>query len=618
MRTPLAATIVLLLVAASTAVNTLGADGNRLTYLDDFCNPYYVGLEMPKLTTPQWVGELGVEAVVTLGIDDMSDPDKYEAFLRPILNRLKQIDGRAPLSIMTISVDPQHPLLQKWLQEGLSLETHTADHPCPLLQGGNFEQSKSTFDRCVDQLAAVPSSRPVAFRFPYMDSENTASPRAYAEILNRTTDTGNFLQIDSSVCILHTAEDPELPRDISFDTDRRPRFAKYLPFKSFMNKVENYPYPFVIGRLCWEFPCTVPDDWQGFNLQGANNPKTIGDAKAAIDAAVLKQGVVNMVFHPHGWVRSDQLVEIIDHVTQKHGERVTFLNFRECLERLNDHLLAGQALRAKNGQDNGVRLLDVNGDGYLDVVIGNEKVRQTRVWLPEKREWRDGDFPVSIVAVGDGGVQSDAGVRFGVLRADGMASFLVADEEGPRVWHFHGRAWVRDAVMEKGLVINGQPLLTMSKNVDQGVRLRDVNGDGVCEIIVSNPSQHSVLEWHDREHAWRATAGGFPADVMITDAAGRDGGLRFVDLDQDGYDDIVFSNEARFAIHRFDPTLMGWGKAVRAGLRGDAGAAPMIVRGGTNNGAWFADGSMWIQNEDTDRMPDGVQRVSFGELLSGE
>ena len=31
--------------------------GNRLTYLDEPCDPYYVGQSFPKLITPQWVGE---------------------------------------------------------------------------------------------------------------------------------------------------------------------------------------------------------------------------------------------------------------------------------------------------------------------------------------------------------------------------------------------------------------------------------------------------------------------------------------------------------------------------------------------------------------------------------
>ena len=77
-------------------------DGNRFAYLDEPCDPYYVGRDFPRLTTPQWVGEPGVEAVVTLGIDDMRDPARYEKYLRPILERLKKIDGRAPVSMMSL------------------------------------------------------------------------------------------------------------------------------------------------------------------------------------------------------------------------------------------------------------------------------------------------------------------------------------------------------------------------------------------------------------------------------------------------------------------------------------------------------------------------------------
>src|SRR5579883_1335087 len=122
--------IAISLLLAATAV---AADGNRLAYLDE-CDPYYPSGTFPKLITPQWVGEPGVEAVVILAIDDMREPKRYEAFLRPILRRLKQIDGRAPLSIMTNSVDPKDPQLQAWLKEGLSIECHTIDHPCPFFK----------------------------------------------------------------------------------------------------------------------------------------------------------------------------------------------------------------------------------------------------------------------------------------------------------------------------------------------------------------------------------------------------------------------------------------------------------------------------------------------------
>jgi hypothetical protein len=122
------------------------ADGNRLAYLDGPLDPYYPHRDFPKLTTPQWVGEEGVECVVTLGIDDMRDSGRYEAYLRPILDRLKQIDGRAPVSIMSCRADPADPQLQAWLKEGLSIEVHTYDHPCPLFQDGGLAKAKETYD----------------------------------------------------------------------------------------------------------------------------------------------------------------------------------------------------------------------------------------------------------------------------------------------------------------------------------------------------------------------------------------------------------------------------------------------------------------------------------------
>src|SRR5262245_37920766 len=96
-------------IGSAASVNQVGKpSGNRLTYLNGV-DPYYVGRDFARLTTPQWCGESGVEAVVVLGIDDMRGHEKWETYLRPILERLKQIDGRAALSIMTNQIDAAHP-----------------------------------------------------------------------------------------------------------------------------------------------------------------------------------------------------------------------------------------------------------------------------------------------------------------------------------------------------------------------------------------------------------------------------------------------------------------------------------------------------------------------------
>jgi hypothetical protein len=76
----------------------------------------------------------------------MRDTAQYEAYLRPILQRLKQIDGRAPVSIMTCSVKPDDPRLQTWIDEGLSIEVHTIDHPCPLLNGEQKTEGQKARD----------------------------------------------------------------------------------------------------------------------------------------------------------------------------------------------------------------------------------------------------------------------------------------------------------------------------------------------------------------------------------------------------------------------------------------------------------------------------------------
>ena len=451
--------------------------GNRLAYLDG-ADPFHVGLAFPRLTTPQWVGETGVETVVTLGIDDMRDPRIYESFCRPILERLKQIDGRAPLSIFCNSITPTEPLLQQWLKEGLSVEVHTLTHPCPLLAKGNFAAAAKTYHGGVDLMNHIPGNLPAAFRTPCCDSQNTPSPRVFSELLMRRNPAGQFLEMDSSVFNIFTRADPALPSSLVTDLDGKAKFEKYVPFDSYVVTIENYPYPYAIGSRIWEMPCMVPSDWEAQHLHGTNNPVTIRDWNAAIDATVIKQGVFNLVFHPHGWVRNTQVIEWIDHITAKHGSKVKFLTFREAGERLTKNLLGGQALRAANGQDNGVRLLDVNNDGYMDAVIGNEHLRQTRVWNPQTKRWIPAPFPVSLVQVDGDGTRTDAGARFGILQPSGNASFFISNGQARGVWHFDGGNWIEDPAMLRGL---GQAVKTVDATRDNGVRLRDTDNDGHCE-----------------------------------------------------------------------------------------------------------------------------------------
>lgn len=428
--------IFLIIMFALTIVGSFvsAADESPLSYPDSN-EVWFPDKSFPRLTCPQWVGDEGVQCVVVLAIDDMREPAKYEAYLRPILQRLKAIDGRAPVSIMTCAIKPDDPQLQSWLQEGLSLECHTFTHPCPLLTGKNIAVAKDTYDKCIDLLASVPNNKPVAFRTPCCDSLNTVSPRFYSQLFNKTTADGNFLQLDSSVFTVYTADDPSIPRKLLTDADGREKFRKYIPrnlkrgdqiHDHFVNIIENYPYPYVIQNVCWQFPCIVPSDWSANHLQKPNNPDTVRDLKIALDITVLKQGVMNLVFHPHGWITSEQVVELIDHAVATHGNKVKFLNFHECVERLNKNLLNGQSLRDNLGNDRGIRLVDLNGDGLIDVLQ-----QQSSVQVPRSQR----KLPENIPLPRDSANLQTA-LRFIDLNGDGDLDIVFSNHQRYGAWLF--------------------------------------------------------------------------------------------------------------------------------------------------------------------------------------
>lgn len=590
-------------------------DGNRFAYLDEL-SLYHPSHTFPKLITPQWIGDKETEAVVILAIDDMKEPKKYETYLRPILDRLKKIDGRAPVSIMTCAVKPDDPQLQSWLKEGLSIECHTFDHPCPFFKIG-FKRAKETYDKCVDLMHEIPGNKPVAFRMPCCDSMNTPSPRFYAEIFNKVTEKKHALSIDTSVFQVFTSKDKELPKDLVLDEDGKERFLEYFPKdRSFVNWIENYPYPYMMGRLCWQFPCMTPSDWQAQHRHKPFNPKTVADWKAALDCTVIKKGVFSMVFHPHGWIKAEQVVEFIDHVVEKHGKKVKFLTFKEALERLEKNLLKVDAFRVAEDRfpvgkstfivgdhEPGVFILDVNDDGFMDVV--NVHDATCRVWDGRRSSWKEMAFPGQETLKG-----WFAGYFFGRFQPTGLVTALDLRLPLNGGWDFHGDGWKEN----KAYFHTPRGMREAFSPKDLGCRVLDVDGDGLSEVVYYLRPDRGVFAW-DRKAGWKLLAFSIPVDTLVADSRQGRSGLVFHDLNGDGKLDLLFSNEKEYAIYLFTDMKAGWSRKVLAGKRGDKNELPMISKNGTNNGFWIHSGHLWWSNEDTGLLKDFVDRRSIAELL---
>ncbi len=607
---------------ASTNLKELS--GNRLAYLDSPCDPFFPGMGFPRLETPQWVGEAGVEAVIVLSVDDLRDPARHEQFLRPILERLKSIDGRAPVSLMANTLPSFHPLIPQWLQEGLTIEVHTTTHPCPLLQQGDFSAAKQSYEECIDMIAERTGIPPCAVRIPCCDSMNSPSPRFFSEIFAARTPQGRFLSVDSSVLVVFTQKDSELDSLVVTDEEGRPRFSKYIPPEREMgNFVENYPYPYVIGNLCWEIPALMPSDWNAQHLNGRCSPVSLRDWKIAVDAVVLKRGIWALCFHPHGWVASDQIVALIDYVQEKFGPRVKFLTFREVLRRLEQNLLKGQSLRDSEGRDNGVRILDINGDGWMDVVIANDRVQVTRIWQPESSSWQEVPFPGVLRSAENKSSAGSWEVRFGVIGQVPGVCVLIRKGSQLTLWGWHHDGWHQIPGGTRGLEELTEALGRLA-SPDAGIRFRDIDGDGSCELLVACPELNMVFRWlkHENTTPEASSEGtpllmagewareGYSVPGSFVDVNGRDNGLRLVDLDNDGDLDVVLSNLQGWLVARFESKNEGW-TIVRRGKPGDPGAPPAFVdETGGNLGAWFKFGRLWIQNEHTGRwVGEGNTRI---------
>src|SRR5262249_27222462 len=246
------------------------------------------------------------------------------------------------------------------------------------------------------------------------------------------------------------------------------------------------------------------------------NPITLRDWKAALDCTVIKQGVFCLVFHPYNWIKPEQVVELIDHAVGKHGKKVKFLTFKEAQERLNKNMLGGVPLRdPKTGRDNGVTLADSNDDGYLDVFIRNDKVQKLRVWQPGKG-WKETDL--SQVA------------DLGSLRA------------------FKGFDFVKV------------------------IRLGDTRA-----YVVANAKEQAVILKSGQKLGFERAGFSLPRGAWLGDET-QDNGLRFVDIDEDGYDDIIWSNDRDYGLYLFDPIKGGWTRKVLEGKAGDKNALPLISR----------------------------------------
>ena len=102
-----------------------------------------------------------------------------------------------------------------------------------------------------------------------------------------------------------------------------------------------------------------------------------------------------------------------------------------------------------------------------------------------------------------------------------------------------------------------------------------MDNDGIAEWLGKR-----IHKWDPANRRWIALPHVVPGAVHLNDPA-----IRFVDLNEDGFDDILFSDKTRWGIYLWEQRVNaglgwrpGWSYVVAEGLREDPGALPMISR----------------------------------------
>ena len=196
-----------------------------------------------------------------------------------------------------------------------------------------------------------------------------------------------------------------------------------------------------------------------------------------------------------------------------------------------------------NNIDNGVRIVDVTGDGlpdFLQCELSSGSVTDCKSWINTGTGWKRNDAykPQTAITGNYSGVARDYGVRIVDVNGDGLVDYLQCDTAGAcKAWINTGSGWQRNDNWKPPVVIshwNG------SKNIDKGVRIVDITGEGLPDFLKCDTTG-ACKAWINTGSGWQRNDNWKPPIAIShwNDSGNFDTGVRIVDVSGDGLPDFL-------------------------------------------------------------------------------
>jgi hypothetical protein len=208
-----------------------------------------------------------------------------------------------------------------------------------------------------------------------------------------------------------------------------------------------------------------------------------------------------------------------------------------------------------NGGDVGVRLLDVNGDGLVDIAqsfysagVGSFN----RVYLNNGNGWTLATSSIWQIPVPFSNIQTilngDIGVRVADVNGDGLPDILQGYRNGDssqimqQAWINTASGWTLDNTWTPPAYFVDDASVGIAGDI--GTRVVDVNGDGLPDIIQSfnnvDNTLHAQQAWINTGHGWASsTSAWVPPIYFVNYNKYGDEGVREVDFDGDNMQDLA-------------------------------------------------------------------------------